>query len=90
METITDNQLEFINKVSELIRDVADTGVDYVTYKQVGDIDRLKDKLVEHHNLQHQSYFSNHSNKNERAWHSDYVRHDHPKAWKDEDAKDDN
>ena len=82
---LTDNQLEFINKVNDLVRDVAESGVEYITYAQMGVIDKLKDKLVEHYNLKHQSYFNDHTKKEEIAWHSDYVRHDHSKAWKEKD-----
>ena len=82
---LLDTELEFINKVSELIRDVGESGVEYITYKQMSDIEKLKDELVEHHNLTHQSYFNEHTKKEERAWYSDYVRHDHPEAWKEKD-----
>jgi len=82
---IMEEQLDFINKVSELIRDIGESGVEYITYKQINDIDRLKDKLVEHHNLKQQTYFNEQTKEKQRAWYSDYVRHDDPEAWNEKE-----
>jgi hypothetical protein len=88
MTDITDIQLKLINKVKYLIQDIAENGVEYITYWQITKLSKALDNVQEESNLKHQKHtidWGEDKGKVSKDFWSDFVRADHPNVYKEED-----
>tara|TARA_R110002050_G_scaffold91215_1_gene191583 strand:+ start:239 stop:496 length:258 start_codon:yes stop_codon:yes gene_type:complete len=75
--------LSFVNAVREVTRGLEETGIEYLTYYEVGKMDKALDKVREAYDIVHQKGDSD-AGHVYRAYHSDFVYKDHKDAY-DED-----
>ena len=52
--SITDLQLVFTNRVKDLLQNIDESGVEYITYSDISKLDKAYDNVVEEANLKHQ------------------------------------
>ena len=88
---VTDAQLLLINHVKNLVQDINESGVEYVTYSAITKLDRAYDKVIEEANLKYQQMTVEHGEdkgKIHKAFWQELVRDGHPNAYmeKDDDA----
>ena len=88
---VTDAQLLLINHVKNLVQDINESGVEYVTYSAITKLDRAYDKVIEEANLKYQQMTIEHGEdkgKIHKAFWQELVRDGHPNAYmeKDDDA----
>ena len=76
--------LNFVNAVRDVTRGLEETGIEYLTYYEVGKMDKAMDKVREAHGIVHQKGDSNDGHVY-RAYHSDYVYKDHKDAYDEGD-----
>jgi len=90
--TITDLQLVFVNRVKNLLQNIEESGVEYVTYSAITKLDKAYDNVVEEANLKHQQMIIEHGEDKgtvHRAIWKDIVRADHPNIYVEKDNYDD-
>jgi hypothetical protein len=75
--------LSFVNAVRDVTRGLEETGIEYLTYYEVGKMDKALDKVREAYDIVHQKGDSDEGHVY-RAYHSDFVYKDHKDAY-DED-----
>ena len=89
--TITDLQLVFTNRVKNLLQNIEESGVEYITYSDISKLDKAYDNVVEEANLKHQQmtveYGEDKGTVHRAIW-KDLVRADHSNIYveKDDDA----
>jgi len=89
---VTDAQLLLINHVKNLVQDINESGVEYVTYSAITKLDRAYDKVIEEANLKYQQMTVEHGEDKgtvHRAIWKDIVRADHPNIYIEKDNDDD-
>ena len=89
---VTDAQLLLINHVKNLVQDINESGVEYVTYSAITKLDKAYDNVVEEANLKHQQMIIEHGEDKgtvHRAIWKDLVRADHPNIYVEKDNDDD-
>ena len=90
--TITDLQLVFTNRVKNLLQNIEESGVEYITYSDISKLDKAYDNVVEEANLKHQQITIEHGEDKgtvHRAIWKDLVRADHPNIYVEKDNDDD-
>jgi len=90
--TITDLQLVFVNRVKNLLQNIEESGVEYITYSDISKLDKAYDNVVEEANLKHQQMIIEHGEDKgtvHRAIWKDIVRADHPNIYVEKDNYDD-
>ena len=86
--TITDLQLVFTNRVKNLLQNIDESGVEYITYSDISKLDKAYDNVVEEANLKHQQMTIEHGEDKgtvHRAIWKDLVRADHPNIYVEND-----
>ena len=87
---ISDAVLKLVNITKELTRHIDECGIRYITYNDVHKVEDAIDIVVEETNLKLQKHIctgGKQKGEGSRAWWSDYVRADDPKAYEEkEDA----
>ena len=90
--SITDLQLVFTNRVKDLLQNIDESGVEYITYSDISKLDKAYDNVVEEANLKHQQmtieYGENKGQIHPAHW-QDLVRADHPNIYVAKDNDDD-
>ena len=84
VEAQKETVLNFVNTVREVTRGLEETGIEYLTYYEVGKMDKAMDKVREAHGIVYQKG-EHHEGHVYRAYHSDFVYKDHKDAYNDED-----
>ena len=85
---ISDAVLKLVNITKELTRQIDESGIRYITYDEIHQVEDAIDVVVEETNLKLQKHIcTGGEEKGElsRAWWSDFVRADDPKAFKEEE-----
>ena len=85
---VTDAQLLLINHVKNLVQDINESGVEYVTYSTITKLDRAYDKVIEEANLKYQQMTIEHGEdkgKIHKAFWQDLVRDGHPNAYEEKE-----
>ena len=85
---VTDAQLLLINHVKNLVQDINESGVEYVTYSAITKLDRAYDKVIEEANLKYQQMTVEHGEDKgqvHKAFWQDLVRADHPNIYVEKD-----
>ena len=75
--------LNFVNTVRDVTRGLEETGIEYLTYHEVGKMDKAMDKVREAHGIVYQKG-EHHEGHVYRAYHSDFVYRDHKDAYDEE------
>ena len=75
--------LNFVNTVRDVTRGLEETGIEYLTYYEVGKMDKAMDKVREAHGIVYQKG-EHHEGHVYRAYHSDFVYKDHKDAYDEE------
>ena len=75
--------LSFVNAVREVTRGLEETGIEYLTYYEVGKMDKAMDKVREAHGIVYKKGDSEDGHVY-RAFHDDYVYKDHKDAYDEE------
>jgi len=75
--------LNFVNTVRDVTRGLEETGIEYLTYYEVGKMDKAMDKVREAHGIVYQKG-EHHEGHVYRAYHSDFVYRDHKDAYDEE------
>ncbi len=86
--TITDLQLVLTNRVKNLLQNIEESGVEYITYSDISKLDKAYDNVVEEANLKHQQMTIEHGEDKgtvHRAIWKDIVRADHPNIYVEKD-----
>ena len=86
--TITDLQLVFTNRVKNLLQNIEESGVEYITYSDISKLDKAYDNVVEEANLKYQQMTIEHGEDKgtvHRAIWKDLVRADHPNIYVEND-----
>ena len=89
--TITDLQLVFTNRVKNLLQNIEESGVEYITYSDISKLDKAFDDVVEEANLKYQQMTIEHGEDKgtvHRAIWKDIVRADHPNIYVEKDDDD--
>ena len=84
---ISDAVLKLVNVTKELTRNIEECGIRYITYEEINRVEDAIDTVVEETKLAHQTHTCDsgeHKGQTLRAFWSDYVRPDHPEAFKEE------
>jgi hypothetical protein len=76
--------LNFVNTVRDVTRGLEETGIEYLTYYEVGKMDKAMDKVREAHGIVYQKG-EHHEGHVYRAYHSDFVYRDHKDAYDEGD-----
>ena len=85
---VTDAQLLLINHVKNLVQDINESGVEYVTYSAITKLDRAYDKVIEEANLKYQQMIIEHGEdkgKIHKAFWQELVRDGHPNAYEEKE-----
>ena len=85
---VTDAQLLLINHVKNLVQDINESGVEYVTYSAITKLDRAYDKVIEEANLKYQQMTVEHGEdkgKIHKAFWQELVRDGHPNAYEEKE-----
>ena len=85
---VTDAQLLLINHVKNLVQDINESGVEYVTYSAITKLDRAYDKVIEEANLKYQQMTVEHGEDKgqvHKAFWQDLVRDGHPNAYEEKE-----
>ncbi len=85
---VTDAQLLLINHVKNLVQDINESGVEYVTYSAITKLDRAYDKVIEEANLKYQQMTIEHGEdkgKIHKAFWQELVRDGHPNAYEEKE-----
>ena len=83
---ISDAVLKLVNVTKELTRNIEEGGIRYITYEEINRVEDAIDAVVEETKLAHQTHTCDsgeHKGQTLRAFWSDYVRPDHPEAFKE-------
>ena len=87
---ISDAVLKLVNITKELTRQIDESGIRYITYDEIHKVEDAIDIVVEETNLKLQKHICTGGEQKgdvSRAWWSDFVRADDPKAYEEkEDA----
>jgi|TARA_R100001377_G_scaffold76665_1_gene53670 hypothetical protein len=83
VEAQKETVLNFVNTVREVTRGLEETGIEYLTYYEVGKMDKAMDKVREAHGIVYQKGEHDEGHVY-RSYHSDFVYKDHKDAY-DED-----
>ena len=83
VEAQKETVLNFVNTVREVTRGLEETGIEYLTYYEVGKMDKAMDKVREAHGIVYQKGEHDEGHVY-RSYHSDFVYKDHEDAY-DED-----
>ena len=87
---MSDAVLKLVNITKELTRQIDESGIRYITYDEIHKVEDAIDIVVEETNLKLQKHICTGGEQKgdvSRAWWSDYVRADDPKAYEEkEDA----
>lgn len=75
--------LNFVNTVRDVTRGLEETGIEYLTYYEVGKMDKAMDKVREAHGIVYQKG-EHHEGHVYRAYHSDFVYRNHKDAYDEE------
>ena len=75
--------LSFVNAVRDVTRGLEETGIEYLTYYEVGKMDKAMDKVREAHGIVYQKG-EHHEGHVYRAYHSDFVYRNHKDAYDEE------
>ena len=75
--------LSFVNTVRDVTRGLEETGIEYLTYYEVGKMDKAMDKVREAHGIVYQKG-EHHEGHVYRAYHSDFVYRNHKDAYDEE------
>jgi len=76
--------LSFVNAVREVTRSLEETGIQYLTYHDIGQVDKAMEKVREAYDIVYQKGDDNEGHVY-RAYHSDYVYKDHEDAYDEGD-----
>tara|TARA_R110002020_G_scaffold452038_1_gene666378 strand:+ start:173 stop:535 length:363 start_codon:yes stop_codon:yes gene_type:complete len=85
---ISDAVLKLVNITKELTRHIDECGIRYITYNDVHKVEDAIDIVVEETNLKLQKHVCEAGEQKgelSRAWWSDFVRADDPRAFKEEE-----
>ena len=85
---ISDGVLKLVNITKELTRHIDECGIRYSTYDEIHKVEDAVDVVVEETNLKLQKHVcevGEQKGELSRAWWSDFVRADDPKAFKEEE-----
>ena len=83
---ISDAVLKLVNVTKELTRHIDECGIRYVTYEEVHSVEDAIDDVVEETKLVYKTHTCDsgeHKGQTSRAFWDDYVRPDHPEAFKE-------
>ncbi len=84
---ISDAVLKLVNVTKELTRNIEECGIRYITYEEINRVEDAIDAVVEETKLVYKSHTCDsgeHKGQTSRAFWSDFVRPDHPEAFKEE------
>jgi len=84
VEAQKETVLNFVNTVREVTRGLEETGIEYLTYYEVGKMDKAMDKVREAHGIVYQKGEHDEGHVY-RSYHSDFVYKDHKDAYDEGD-----
>ena len=84
VEAQKETVLNFVNTVREVTRGLEETGIEYLTYYEVGKMDKAMDKVREAHGIVYQKGEHDEGHVY-RSFHSDFVYKDHKDAYDEGD-----
>ena len=79
-----ENLLNLINKIKDITDNLAETGIEYVTYWEVKELLNLTEKVKENYRIVRKKRIDEEGRVLQNWW-DDYVYEDHPEAYHDEE-----
>lgn len=79
-----ENLLNLINKIKDITDNLAESGIEYVTYWEVKELLNLTEKVKENYRIVRKKRIDEEGRVLQNWW-DDYVYEDHPEAYHDEE-----
>lgn len=79
-----ENLLNLVNKIKDITDNLAESGIEYVTYWEVKELLKYAEQVRENHGMVLQKRIDDEGVVRKNWW-GDYVYKDHPEAYHDEE-----